>query len=165
MNVEKQKKHIITLLVENRIGVLQRIAGVFSRRGFNLDSITVSKTQDENFSRMTITTKGDSKTLEKVIKQLNKQVDVIKVSELEEENSVVREIALIKIFAKDSQSRTEILSFVDIFRGRVVDVSKKSITVEITGDSEKISAFINLVRSFGIKDLVRTGITAISRGD
>ena len=157
------KTHIISLLVEDRFGALQRIAGVFSRRGFNMNTITVGRTEKPGISRMTITTEGDDKTVEQIIKQLNKVVDVIKVSELEEQECVMREIALLKVHIKDYAARSEMMNYTEIFRGRVVDVSPNSMMVEITGTPDKIDAFVELARPFGIKEMVRTGITALKR--
>lgn len=165
MTKNGKRLHIISLLVEDRFGVLQRIAGVFSRRGFNMDTITVGRTNIDGSSRMTITTTGDDWTVEQIIKQLNKLVDTIKVSQVDSSEAVIREIALIKIHVKDSSARSEVLSYVNIFRGRVVDVCKRSMMVEVTGQSIKIDAFLDLIRPFGVKDMVRTGLTALARGD
>jgi len=158
------KKFIISLLVENKVGVLQRITGVFSKRKFNLLTITVGETETPEVSRMTITTEGDEDIKEQIVKQLNKMVEVLKVSEILEGEAVIREIALIKITAKDFMMRSEIINYAEIFRGRIVDVGKSSVTVEITGTPEKTDAFLKLVKSFGIKEMVRTGVTAIARG-
>lgn len=155
--------HIISFLVENRPGVLYRVSGMFRRRNFNIESISVGPTERRDTARMTITVEGDEKIVEQVIKQLGKLVDVIKVSRLEEASSVVRELALVKVSA-DAKSRSDLIHYVNIFRGRIVDISPESATVEITGDSAKIDAFIDLVRPFGIKEVARTGVTALSRG-
>ena len=158
-----KKKKIISILVEDKFGALQRIAAVFSRRGFNMDTITVGKTEKPGLSRMTITTFGDERTAEQIVKQLNKLIETVKVSEIEEKNSVLREIALIKSHVKDFGARSEIMNYTKIFRGRVVDVGSRSIMIEITGTPSKIDAFVELIKPFGIKELVRTGVTALSR--
>lgn len=157
------KRHMVSVLVEDRAGVLQRIAGVFSRRGFNIDTITVGKSERPGLSRMTITIHGSRETLEKIMKQLHKLIETIKVMELDDSNSVVREICLAKVFTKDAAARTEVMNYSDIFRGKVVDVAQNSLMVEVTGDGEKIDAFLELVKPFGIKESVRTGVTALMR--
>lgn len=158
-----RKKHVLACIVENRSGVLSRVAGMFSRRGFNIDSISVGVTEDPRYSRMTITVTGDKDELEQVSKQLHKLIDVIKVSDLTEDDMVERELVLVKVSA-DSENRTEILQIVDIFRARIIDVSERSLIVEATGDSGKIDAMVNMLRPFGIKELVRTGRVALARG-
>lgn len=158
-----EKRHTISVLVENRFGVLARVAGLFSGRGFNIESLTVAETLDPSLSRMTIVTSGDEQLMEQLAKQLNKLIDVIKVVDLSEEDHVDREMVLIKVSADPSQ-RAEILRMTDIFRGRVVDVGAKTYTVEATGDEGKIKAFIELMKPLGIKEIVRTGKIAISRG-
>lgn len=155
-------KHVISVLVDNEPGVLSRISGLFSGRGFNIESLNVAETLDPTISRMTIVTRGNDQIIEQIIKQLNKLVNVIKVQDLTGTDYVEREMILIKVSAKDS-SRAEVLRIVDIFRGRVVDVSPKSFTVEITGDEKKIQAAIDLLTPLGIKEIVRTGKVAISR--
>ncbi|MEM3399743.1 MAG: acetolactate synthase small subunit [Candidatus Micrarchaeia archaeon] len=159
----KEDEHIISMLVEDRMGTLQRIACVFSKRNFNMDTITVGKTEMPGLSRVTITTRGDEKTVEQIVKQLNKLVDVIKVSEMDESTAVIREIAMVKVHVKDFAARSEIMNYSNIFRGRVVDVSPKSITIEVTGTPSKIEAFVDLIKPFGIKEFVRTGVTALAR--
>lgn len=156
-------KHTLAVLVENRAGVLSRVASLFSRRGYNIDSLAVGVTEDPSISRMTIVVHGDDNVLEQVTKQLNKLIDVIKVSDLESDDAVERELALIKV-AADVNSRAEILQITNIFRARIVDVAQKSMTVEVTGDEAKIQAMEKLLRQFGIKELVRTGKIALSRG-
>ncbi len=155
-------QHIISVLVENKFGVLSRIAGLFSGRGFNIESLSVGPTLDPSASMMTIVTKGDSKIIEQITKQLNKLIDVIKVVDLTEKEYVGRETALIKINTKEVD-RAEALRIVDIFRARVVDSTPTTYTIEITGDEKKIEAIINLLRPLGIKELVRTGKIAIAR--
>ena len=156
-------RHTISVLVENKFGVLSRIAGLFSGRGFNIESLSVAESLDPNVSRMTIVTRGDDKVIEQVTKQLNKLVDVIKVIDHTEEKFVDRELALIKINA-EPQLREEILRITEIFRGKVVDVSSKTYTVEVTGDEEKVDTFIEMLKPLGIKEIARTGRIAMSRG-
>jgi len=150
-------------MVEHRPGVLQRVASMFSRRGFNIDNITVGPTENPEVARMTILTKGDDKVLEQVIKQMNKLVDVIKVSDLNKEKSVCRELCLVKVHTPNESLKSEVIQYVDVFRGRIVDVASESLTAEITGGTDKIDAFIGLVRPFGIKETARTGMTAMQR--
>ena len=156
--------HIIATLVENEPGVLYEVANMFRRRGFNIDSISVGLVDTEGLARMTIVVKGDDRTVEQIVKQLNKLVSVIKVSILTPENVVTRELALIKVHIADAKARSDAIQYVNIFRGHILDVAPESLIVEITGDSEKIDAFIDLVRSFGVKELARTGMTALTRG-
>ncbi len=158
------KNHIISAIVENKPGVLYSVANMFRRRGFNIDSISVGPTEQEDLARMTVTAKGDDKTIDQVVKQLNKLIDVIKVSILDPENVVTREMALVKVHVSEAKNRSEIMNYVEVFRGRVVDISPETLMVEITGGSDKISAFTDLMRPFGIKEIARTGITALSRG-
>ncbi|TAN60921.1 acetolactate synthase small subunit [bacterium] len=155
-------RHTISVLVANEFGVLSRIAGLFSGRGFNIESLCVAETLDPKISRMTIVTTGDDSVLEQISKHLNKLISVIKVHDFTEEEHIERELALIKITA-NSENRAEILSIVDIFRAKVVDVSPRTYTVEITGDGEKIRAIVELMRPFGIKEIVRTGRIAMAR--
>ncbi len=158
------ERHILSVLVEDKPGVMQRVSGLFRRRNFNIDSITVGHSEKKGISRITLTVAGDRKILEQVMKQLNKLIEVIKVSELSEKESVVRELALVKVRTKNEGIRSELISYANIFRGRIIDVSKDSMIIEITGDSEKIDAFIDLVKIYGILELARTGITAMVRG-
>ncbi|HXI10323.1 MAG TPA: acetolactate synthase small subunit [Thermodesulfobacteriota bacterium] len=155
-------RHTISVLVTNEFGVLSRISGLFSGRGFNIESLSVAETLDPKISRMTIVTSGDEKVLEQINKQLNKLISVIKVYDFTGEEHIERELALIKVSA-NQENRAEILSVVDIFRARIVDVSPRSYTVEITGDTEKIGAMTELLRPFGIKEIVRTGRIAMAR--
>ena len=157
-------KHTISIIVENKTGVLQRIAGLFTRRDFNIDNISVGKTSDANISRITITTYGDDKTLEQIIKQLNKLIEVIKVREMKPDQTIRRQLALIKIHAPTEQAKSEIIQYTNIFRGKIADVTPKTITIEITGKPDKINALIELIRPYGIKEMTKTGITAITRG-
>ncbi len=156
--------HILVALVEDRPGVMQRVSGLFRKRNFNIDSITVGHSEKEGISRITMTVSGDERIIEQVIKQLNKLIEVIKVTKLDNENSVMRELALIKIKVKNEAVRGDIVQYVNIFRGRIVDVRQDSMIVEITGDNEKIDAFIESVRSFGIAEFAKTGVTAMTRG-
>ena len=157
------RKHIISLLVENKPGVLARIAGLFSRRGFNIDTLAVGPTDDPLLSRMTLTLDGALHPIDQVTKQLHKLVNVIKIRDLEPEETVARELALFKVSA-DGESRAQVMQFTDIFRGKVIDVSKRSLTIEITGTDDKIEAFERMVRPFGLIEMVRTGEIAIARG-
>jgi acetolactate synthase-1/3 small subunit len=156
-------RHAISVLVENKFGVLARISTLFAARGFNIDSLAVGETEDPAVSRMTIIVQGDDKILEQVEKQLNKLVDVIKVSDFKGMQHVERDLALVKVKA-DKTNRSEIMQIVDIFRSKIIDVSNDSVIVEITGDEEKIQALLSLLRPFGIKEMCRTGIIAMGRG-
>ena len=156
-------RHTISVLVENEFGVLTRIAGLFSGRGFNIESLSVAPTLDPTLSRMTIVTSGDDQIIEQVNKQLNKLIDTIKVIDFTGEDFMEREMALIKVNAEDS-TRAEILRICDIFRGKVVDVTPKCYTVEVTGSPVKVNAIIDLLRPMGIKELVRSGPVVLGRG-
>ena len=157
-------RHIISVMVDNKPGVLARVSGLFSGRGFNIESLSVNETLDPTMSQMTIVTRGDDRIIEQIDKQLNKLVDVIKVIDFhsKESNYIDRELILIKV-SVDDKKRSEILSIIDIFRAKVVDVSHNCYTIEITGDEKKISAAINLFRPLGIKEIVRSGKAAMSR--
>jgi acetolactate synthase-1/3 small subunit len=159
---ENIEKHILSLLVDNEPGVLSRISGLFSSRGFNIESLSVRETMNPQVSRVTLVTEGSILVVEQIKKQLNKLINVIKVSDLTGTDFVQREMALIKIRAKP-EHRAEILRMVDIFRCRVVDVNSKFYTIEATGDEGKISAFLNLVKPMGIKEIARTGAIALAR--
>jgi acetolactate synthase-1/3 small subunit len=156
-------KHTISLLVENKPGVLSRVASLFSGRGFNIESLSVAETIDPNISRMTILTRGDDQILEQITKQLNKLINIIKVIDFKSNEYVGRELALIKVTVTE-ENRSEVLSIIDIFRGKVVDVSSESYTIEITGDENKMLAIIDLFTPMGIKDIARTGSAALTRG-
>ena len=156
-------KHILSILVQNHAGVLSRVSGLFSRRGFNIDSLAVGITDTPNISRMTIVVDGDDYTVEQVGKQLNKLIDIIKIKQLDTQNSVSRELSLIKVNAVAS-TRAEIIQLVEIFRAKIVDVSKSTLTIEISGDSEKVAALEDMLRQFGVREVVRTGVIAIERG-
>ena len=156
-------RHTIVALVEDRPGVLNRVSSLFRRRGFNISSLAVGKSEQAHLSRMTFVVEGDADTVEQLTKQLNKLIDVIRVSELNEEDIVARELALIKVHATPS-TRSEIIQLVDIFRANIVDVSPHSLIIETTGEEDKIDALYNLLRPFGIRELMRTGRIAMSRG-
>lgn len=155
-------KHTLAILVENKSGVLSRVASLFSRRGYNIDSLAVGITEDSDISRITIVVHGDDHVLEQVTKQLNKLVDVIKVSDIGGEDTVERELVLIKV-AADVDTRAEIIQIADIFRAKIVDVAPKSMIIEVTGDENKVQAIEKLFRQFGIKEMVRTGKIALIR--
>lgn len=157
-------KHTLSVTVENRPGVLTRVATLFRRRGYNIDSLTVGRTENPDVSRMTIVVEGDDRVIEQVSKQLHKLVDVIKIIDITQDKSVERELALIKVKA-DTAVRAEIVQIVDIFRGRIVDISKSSLIIEVTGDERKIDALEDSLRPFGILELVRTGKIAMVRGN
>jgi acetolactate synthase I/III small subunit len=156
-------KHTLSVLVENKPGVLARIAGLFSRRGFNIDSLAVGPTEHPEVSRMTIVVNVEESPLEQVTKQLNKLVEVIKIVELDGESSVNRELMLVKIKA-DAEARGQVLDAVQLFKARVVDVAPDAVTVEITGNAAKLADFLRVVEPFGIRELVQSGMVAISRG-
>lgn len=157
------KKHVLSLLVENNSGVLSRIAGLFARRCFNIDSLTVGTTEDEALSRMTIVVTGDDPTLEQIKKQLNKLVEVIKVIELSPGESISRELVFIKVKA-DNNTRSNVIEISNIFRANIVDVAKDSLILELTGDGGKIEAFMELIEPFGILEFIRSGATGLQRG-
>lgn len=157
------KKYVLSVLVENHSGVLSRVSGLFSRRGYNIDSLSVGETEDSKVSRMTIVTSADEQTLEQIKKQLNKLIDVIKVVELKESSAVYRELVLIKV-RTPKEVRAEIIEIANIFRAHIVDVGNESVIVEATGDQGKIEALTNMLEPYGIKAVVRTGLTALERG-
>lgn len=155
-------EHIISILVENKFGVLSRVANLFSGRGYNIETLSVAPTLDPSMSMMTIVTRGDEKIIEQIVKQLNKVIDVIKVVDLSEADFVEREMALVKIHTKQ-EDRAEALRIADIFRGKIVDSTPNTYTIEITGDIKKVEAAISLLQPLGIKEVVRTGRVAIAR--
>jgi len=157
-------RHILSLLLENEAGALSRVSGLFSARGFNIESLTVAPTEDPTVSRMTLVTSGSDQIIEQITKHLNKLVDVIKVIDLNENAHIERELLLIKIVTKDG-SREEIKRLNDIFRGRIIDVTDKSYTIEMTGDGEKLDAFIFSLDQKSILEVVRSGVSGIARGD
>jgi acetolactate synthase-1/3 small subunit len=155
-------RHTISITVENKFGVLTRIAGLFSGRGYNIDTLNVAPTQDPATSQMTIVTHGDEATLEQIIKQLKKLVDVIHVRDFRDEECVDRELVLVKVNV-DSKSRAEVMQITDIFRAKIVDVQPRSLTIELTGNESKIEKFLSLMKTFGISELTRTGKVALAR--
>jgi len=157
------KQHVVSALVENRAGTLSRVSGLFSRRGFNIDSLTVGETEDHSVSRMTIAVTGNDAVLEQIIKQLEKLVDVIAVRQLEPDSCVRREIMLVKVKA-DEKTRPAVIEIAGIFRSRIVDVSPSTITIEATGDIEKLNGFLLLLHPYGVLELARTGLVALERG-
>ncbi len=156
-------KHTLSVLVENKPGVLARVAGLFARRGFNIDSLAVGVTERPEISRMTVVVDVEDHSLEQVYKQLNKLINVIKVVDLPDENSVLRELVLAKVKA-NAKTRAEIIEIVEIFRGKIVDVGKGTLSIEVTGPSSKLRAFEELLRPYGVAELVRTGTIALPRG-
>ncbi len=159
---ESSKQHTISMLVENHFGTLNRIAGLFAAKGYNIDSLTVGPTEDQAVSRMTIVTRGDEQIIEQILKQLHKLIDTIKVVDLTYDTYVDRELALVKVQSTPS-TRMEIMQISEIFRAKVVDVSPKTLTIEATGTALKVDAIINMLKPFGIKELARTGRVAIKR--
>ncbi len=156
-------KHTLAVLVENHPGVLSRVSGLFSRRGYNIESLVVSETEDSSVSRMTIVVSGDKAIIEQVTKQLNKLIDVIKVTDLTNEEAVNRQLLLVRV-AADNTTRGEIVQLMDIFRARVVDIGRRSMVIEATGDEKKIQAIIKSLQPFGIQELAKTGTLAMLRG-
>ncbi len=156
-------KHTLSVLVENKPGVLARVAGLFSRRGFNIDSLAVGVTDKPEISRMTVVVDVEEHSLEQVYKQLNKLINVIKVIDLPDENSVQRELVLVKVKAEPS-NRADVAGIVEIFRGKIVDVGKGTLSVEVTGPASKLRAFEELMRPYGVVEVVRTGMIALPRG-
>lgn len=159
----KERRHVIAMLVEDQPGVLTRIAGMFARRGFNIDTITVGKTTKKGISKMVVTVVGDDSTLEQIEKQVNKLIDTIKVIEMPDERSVIRELCLVKVNISDKKAKEDILRYTKIYKTKIVDITTKSLIAEIIGDPAKIDSFIDLMKQFGVKEISRTGVTAISR--
>ncbi|GAU78404.1 acetolactate synthase small subunit [Fusibacter sp. 3D3] len=154
--------YVLSVIVENEPGILSRVAGLFSRRGYNIKSLSVGETEDPKISRMTIVVSGDRQIVEQIKKQLQKLIDVIKITELEPDTSVYRELALVKVMVNE-QNRPSILEVVDIFRGKVIDIAKESLTVELTGDQDKINAFVDMMKVYGVSEMARTGLTGLAR--
>lgn len=154
--------HTLSVLVENKFGVLARVAGMFSGRGFNIDTLNVAPTHDSRYSRITATVQGDSQQLDQCIKQLHKLIDVVEVVDLDQGQFAARELVLLKVSA-EGPKRTEIVQICDIFRAKIVDVSHRSVIIELTGNHEKVEAFLQMVEPFGIKAMARTGIAALER--
>ena len=161
--VRTGRKHVLSILVENKAGVLTRVAGLFARRGFNIDTLTVGPTEDHNVSRITLTVDGAVHPIDQVTKQLHKLINVLKIRDLEPKDTVSRELALFKVSVEGPQ-RAEVMQICEIFRGKVVDVTKRSIIVEVTGTNDKVEAFEKMVRPFGLIEMMRTGEIAIARG-
>jgi len=157
------KRHVVSALVENRSGTLSRVSGLFSRRGFNIDGITAGETEDPSVTRMTIAVRGDDSVLEQIVKQLSKLVDVVGVREFDSDTSIRRELLLVKVKA-DESSRPAVIEIASIFRSRIIDVSPSTITIEATGDDEKLESLLLLLRPYGIMELARTGLVALERG-
>lgn len=157
------KKRVLSLLVDNTSGVLSRVAGLFSRRGYNIDSLTVGETADPRYSRMTVVARGDEQILDQIVKQLAKLIDVVDIKVLEEESSVNRELVLVKVRA-DAADRQSVIAIANVFRGSIIDVGKDSLIIELTGQQSKLDAFVELLRGYEILELARTGITGLSRG-
>ena len=155
-------KHKVAVLVENNPGVLAKVANLFSRRGYNIDSLVVSDTEDKAISRMTIVVDGDERTIEQVTKQLHKLVDVIKVNDLTNDDTVCRQLLLVRV-AADRDTRGEIIQLMDIFRARIIDIGRRSLIIEATGDEYKIEAILKSLQPFGIQEIVKTGISAMVR--
>ena len=162
--VRTGRKHVLSILVENKPGVLTRIAGLFARRGFNIDTLTVGPTDDEHLSRITLTLDGAMHPIDQVTKQLHKLINVLKIRDLEPAETVTRELALFKVAVNDGSQRAEVMQVTEIFRAKVVDVTKRSLIIEVTGTTDKIAAFESMVRPFGLIEMMRTGEIAISRG-
>ena len=157
------KRVVFSILVDNTSGVLSRISGLFSRRGYNIDSLTVGVTADSRYSRATVVAKGDETILEQIEKQLSKLVDVIDIKRLEPENSICRELIMVKLKV-DEQNRQAVIAVANIFRAKIVDVGKRSLVIELTGDQSKVDAFLDLLGGYEVLELARTGITGLSRG-
>lgn len=158
-------KRIISILLENEFGSLSRVVGLFSQRGYNIDTLTVAPTDDETLSRLTLTTLGDAQMAEQIVKQLHKLIDTIKVVDLTEGPYIERELMLVKIKTADNDTRIELKSCVEIFRGHIIDVTPATYTVQLAGDSEKLDAFLDAARAMGVMEVVRSGVSGISRGD
>lgn len=156
-------RHVLSITVENYAGTLSKVAGLFTRRAYNIDTLNVAETMDPNISRITVTVTGDEEVLEQITKQLNKLINVIKITDLTTKKSILRELMFLKISC-NNDNRSEIIQISNVFKGKTVDISTKSVTVEVTGDEDKNNAFIELMRPYGILEIVRTGLTAIERG-
>ena len=156
--------HIIGMLVEDQPGVMAKISGMFSRRGFNIDTISVGKTNTPNVSKMVLTIIGDDRIIEQVIKQVNKLIDVLKVVEFPSDNSIITELCLVKVGINGEKAKDELLKYAEVYNVKVVDITPKSLIFRIVGEPQKIDSFIELVKTFGIKEISRTGVTAMARG-
>ena len=164
VSITKEERHIFSVLVENRFGVLARVAGLFSGRGFNIDSLNVAETHDKSISQITLVTHGDAQIIDQIYQHLNRLIDVIEVTDLSAGTHVERELLLLKICTADPQKRTEILQVAEVFRARVIDTKPESLVVEITGDEGKLEAAIEIFNAYGILELARTGKIAMMRG-
>ncbi len=158
-----KNKHVLSITVENYAGTLSKVAGLFTRRGYNIDTLNVAETMDSNISRITVTVTGDEEILEQITKQLNKLINVIRIEDLTRKRSILRELMFLRISCS-KESRSEVLQISNVFKGKTVDIAPRSVTVEITGDEDKNNAFIELMIPYGILEIVRTGLTAIERG-
>jgi acetolactate synthase-1/3 small subunit len=158
------KQHTLSVIVENKAGVLSRVTGLFSRRGFNIESLAVGTSEEPGVSRITIVCIGDDAQIEQVMKQLNKLIDVVKVSDITENERVERELALFKVSAEPGTSRAEVMQIAEIFRAQIIDVGTKTVVMQVTGDPDKIDALEKLLRQYGVKELVRTGRISVLRG-
>jgi acetolactate synthase-1/3 small subunit len=158
------KQHTLSVIVENKAGVLSRVTGLFSRRGFNIESLAVGTSEEPGVSRITIVCIGDDAQIEQVMKQLNKLIDVVKVSDITENERVERELALFKVSAEPGTSRAEVMQIAEIFRAQIIDVGSKTVVMQVTGDPDKIDALEKLLRQYGVKELVRTGRISVLRG-
>ena len=158
-----RNRHVLSITVENYAGTLSKVAGLFTRRGYNIDTLNVAETMNPNISRITVTLTGDEEVLEQITKQLNKLINVIKIEDLTRKRSILRELMFLKISCS-KESRSEVLQIANVFKGKMVDIASKSVTIEITGDEDKNNAFLELMKPYGILEIVRTGLTAIERG-
>ncbi|MCK5903539.1 MAG: acetolactate synthase small subunit [Cocleimonas sp.] len=165
MSMIKEERHVISILMENEAGALSRVAGLFSARGYNIESLTVAPTEDKSLSRMTLVTCGSNDIVEQILKQLNKLIDVVKVYDLSEDNPIEREMMFIKVSANNMAACGAIKRLVDIFRARIIDVKSRTFTIEVTGDRNKLNAFIAAVEDHNILEVVRSGCMGISRGN
>jgi acetolactate synthase-1/3 small subunit len=160
----KQEKFLLGMVVAHRPGVLHRVSNMFRRRNFNIESISVGATEDKELARMTVSITGDDRTAKQIVRQMEKLLDVVSVSLLDQNRTVMRELALVKLSASDPKTRSDIVNWANVFRSHIVDLSPESVIVEITGTPHKIDAFIELAKSVGIKEISRTGVTALERG-
>ncbi|MEY4193795.1 MAG: hypothetical protein RLZZ226_163 [Pseudomonadota bacterium] len=158
-------RHIISILIENESGALSRVAGLFSARGYNIESLTVAPTQDESLSRMTLVTLGSDEVIEQITKQLNKLIDVVKLIDITAHEHIQRELMLVKVLSVDNAARQEVMRLVDIFRGRTIDVSPTTFVIEVTGEKSKLDAFLGSLESGSIIEVVRSGVTGVMRGE
>lgn len=157
-------KHVLSVLVHNHIGVLSRVSGLFSRRGYNIESLTVGTTEDENYSRMTIVSDCDQEIMTQITRQLDKLEDVVKIYECSTEDSIYRELGIIKV-KTTNENRAEIINIANIFRSNIIDVTENTLVIQVVGDHGKVSALITMLKPYGVKEVIQTGITAIERGD